>query len=83
MHTKTVLITGASRGIGAALARRFAAAGYNLVLNCAAFERHLGSARRRSEKHLRCQLHLLSWGYWGLFICKGNDTDSLRYFRRY
>ena len=79
MHTKTVLITGASRGIGAALARHFAAAGFKLR----AFERHLGSARRRSKKHLRSQLHLLSWGYWKLFICKGNDTDRLRYFRRY
>ena len=31
---KTVMITGASRGIGAATAKRFAGAGYNLVLIC-------------------------------------------------
>lgn len=34
MNTKTVLITGASRGIGRAAALVFAEAGYRLVLNC-------------------------------------------------
>lgn len=35
MNRKTVLITGASKGIGQAIATTFAKAGYNLVLNCA------------------------------------------------
>lgn len=34
MKKKTVLITGASRGIGYATATAFAKAGYNLILNC-------------------------------------------------
>lgn len=38
---KVVLITGASRGIGAAIARRFAQEGFSLIINCSKSEKDL------------------------------------------
>lgn len=34
MHQKQILVTGSSRGIGKAIARRFASEGYHVFLNC-------------------------------------------------
>ena len=36
---KTVIVTGGSRGIGAAICRAFAASGYNVVINYNASEK--------------------------------------------
>lgn len=50
--TKTVLITGASRGIGAAIANAFAKAGYNLSLCCSKSQNELlDVAKDLSEKY--------------------------------
>ncbi len=46
---KTVLITGASRGIGAAIAKRFAQEGYSLVINCRNSEQALLSLKNQLE----------------------------------
>lgn len=49
--TKTVLVTGASRGIGAAVARQFAEMGYNTIINCAgSFGQALALARELSQR---------------------------------
>ena len=52
MQTKTALITGASRGIGLAAAKAFAAAGYHLILTCAnSFDTLQTEAARLSETY--------------------------------
>ena len=47
---KTVFITGASRGIGAAIAKRFAKEGYSLVINCSKSKEALFSLKDELEK---------------------------------
>lgn len=49
MARKTVLVTGASRGIGKAIAVKFAKKGYNVVINCAHREQELLQAQKEIE----------------------------------
>ena len=53
---KTVLITGASRGIGAAIARTFASKGFHTVITCAHSENELFHLRAEIEQtyHTPC-----------------------------
>lgn len=74
MKRKTVLITGASRGIGAAAATAFAKAGYHLVLNCA----HSSDALIALAKKLEDNYHIETLCCIGdigsyAFVCKMFD----------
>lgn len=51
MNRKTVLITGSSRGIGKAIAIKFAKKNYNVVINCIKNEEHLQSVKKEIEDY--------------------------------
>ena len=48
---KTVLVTGSSRGIGKAIALKFAKEGYNVVVNCVNNENLLNQTRVEVESY--------------------------------
>lgn len=58
MSRKTVLVTGASRGIGKAIAVKFAKKGYNVVINCLHNEDRLLQTRKELESY---QISCLSY----------------------
>lgn len=51
MARKTVLVTGASRGIGKAIAVKYAKKGYNVVINCVRNEQLLNQAKKEIEDY--------------------------------
>lgn len=51
MNRKTVLVTGASRGIGKAIAVKFAKKGFNVVINCARQEELLQKTKSEIETY--------------------------------
>ncbi len=51
MSRKTVLVTGASRGIGKSIAIRFAKEGYNLIINCRQNKKQLLDTKEAIESY--------------------------------
>lgn len=55
MQNKTVLITGSSRGIGKAIAIKYAKEGYSVIINCSQNEEELLSTKKEIEQyHVPC-----------------------------
>ncbi len=51
MNSKTVLVTGSSRGIGKAIALRFAREGFNVIINCSKQEQELLQVKEEIERY--------------------------------
>lgn len=69
MAKKTVLVTGASRGIGKAIAVKFAKKGYNVIINCGNRESELLQAQKEIEGYqVSCTAFLGDMG--NLEICE-------------
>ena len=65
MAQKTVLVTGASRGIGKAIATKFAKKGYNVAINCVRSEERLFQAKKEIESYqVPCLAYLGDMGRW-------------------
>lgn len=63
MAQKTVLVTGASRGIGKAIAIKFAKKNYNVVINCVHSEERLMQIKREIESYqVTCLAYLGDMG---------------------
>lgn len=63
MAKKTVLITGASRGIGKAIAVKFAKKGYHVVINCLHSEDRLLLTKKELESYqISCLAHIGDMG---------------------
>jgi Dehydrogenases with different specificities (related to short-chain alcohol dehydrogenases) len=59
MNRKSVLITGSSRGIGKAIAVKFAKKGYNVIINCAHNEEELLKTKAEIEAYqVSCHAYL-------------------------
>ena len=57
MEQKTILITGASRGIGKSIALRFASRGYHTFLNCSSSVDELKKLRAYIPQKIPHTLH--------------------------
>lgn len=65
MAQKTVLVTGASRGIGKAIAVKFAKKGYNVAINCVRNEERLLQTKKEIEGYqVPCLAYLGDMGQW-------------------
>ncbi len=63
MNKKTVLITGSSRGIGKAIAVKFAKKGYHVIINCAHNEEVLRKVKTEIESYqVSCHAYLGDMG---------------------